>query len=340
MSNAKLLKDLFQSFSLGDDEAFKSTARKIINVEKSKKHHVLAADLEKFLESYSDKTGDPVVTLSMMMKSIPKDSDGTADLIEIVTPKISRSEVVYSDSNAKVLEDFIVEQKSHHLLRSHALKPNSRLLLCGPPGCGKSISAEMLASELGLPLVIVRIDSVVSSFLGETASNLRKIFDFIGKNRVVAFFDEFDALAKERSNRDEHGELKRVVNSFLQMMDGYKGNSVIVAATNHEGDLDRALWRRFDEVLKFDNPTTNQIRDLLEIKLKNFLHDIPLKSNEFILQFEGFSYADIERIVYSSAKKTILSNYAKINRQTMEEVTYKEMKRKDFVKDMVRAGGE
>lgn len=338
MSNANLLKELFKSFSAGDDESFEVAARKIVNLERAKKHHVLASDLEKFLNSANEKTGNLLESQPLPIKGVPKDSEGSVDLVEVVRPRLAKKDVVYSEINNSILSDFIAEQESHNLLRANSLRANSKLLLCGPPGCGKSITAEMLAFELNLPLVTVRIDSVVSSFLGETASNLRKIFEFIKSYRVVAFFDEFDALAKERSNRDEHGELKRVVNSFLQLMDSYSGHSVIVAATNHEGDLDKALWRRFDEILKFENPAIEQIKELLKIKLKNFLHDVPIGSKEFLLQFDGFSHADVERIVFASAKKALLSNSPKITKSIIDEVVYKEFKRKDFVKDIVRAG--
>ena len=136
--------------------------------------------------------------------------------------------------------------------------------LCGPPGCGKTLTAEVIASELGRPVAIVRTDSVVSSFLGETAANLRKVFDFVAKSPMVALFDEFDALGKEREDASEHGELRRVINAVLQMLDAYEGRSLIIAATNHEGMLDTAIWRRFEEVLFLEPPTVAQLRRAAE----------------------------------------------------------------------------
>src|SRR5690606_14545412 len=114
----------------------------------------------------------------------------------------------------------------------YGLKPVSRLLFFGPPGCGKTVTAEALAGELGLPWVRVRFDGVVSSFLGETAANLRKVFEFIEQGRYVALFDEVDALAKDRNDPADHGELKRVVNAFLTMLESHTGSSILIAATN------------------------------------------------------------------------------------------------------------
>lgn len=158
---------------------------------------------------------------------------------------------------------------------------------------------ELLASELGIELALVRVDALISSFLGETAANMRKVFDFIDAGRFVVLFDEFDAVGKEREDPSEHGELKRVVNSFLQMVDTYRGQSVIVAATNHETLLDRALWRRFDEVLYLDRPTREQVRKLLETKLRGVRSDLPLDEPGLLDRFASMSHADIERCVDS-----------------------------------------
>ncbi|MHB1956694.1 MAG: AAA family ATPase, partial [Sulfobacillus sp.] len=192
------------------------------------------------------------------------------------------------------------------VLSSYGLRPLNRLLFCGPPGCGKTLTAEVIALELSLELVIVRFDAVVSSFLGETAANLRKVFDFLSEGHFVALFDEFDAIGKERDDAAEHGELKRVVNSVLQMMDSYRGNSLFIAATNHERMLDRAVWRRFDEVLMFEKPTFEQIRALFLIKLRGVRHDLPLEDRVFVNEFTGFTHADIERIVIRSIKWMVL----------------------------------
>ncbi|MEF1291003.1 AAA family ATPase, partial [Vibrio sp. M260118] len=172
--------------------------------------------------------------------------------------------------------------------------------------CGKTLTAESMAYELERPLAIVRLDSLVSSFLGETAANLRKVFDFIAKHKLLVLFDEFDALGKERDDGSEHGELRRVVNAVLQMMDSYDGKSTIIAATNHEQILDSAIWRRFDEIVEFPEIDQNQLQDLLQLKLRGVRREFDLDSSELHAIFRDKSPAIIERIIRRAVKRMIL----------------------------------
>ncbi|MDE2815634.1 MAG: ATP-binding protein, partial [Chloroflexota bacterium] len=182
----------------------------------------------------------------------------------------------------KVMREFV----EWDVLEENGLRPSHKLLFCGPPGCGKTATAETIAGELGLPLIYVRFDSVVSSLLGETATNLRKVFEFIGRDTWIVLFDEFDAIGRSRDDITEHGEIKRVVNSFLQMLDNFDGRSLIVAATNFEQALDPALWRRFDEVVRFERPTQVQIERLMKIRLQPFSNS-RLSIREYANQLEG-----------------------------------------------------
>jgi len=227
-------------------------------------------------------------------------------LLEIREPVRDLGDVVLSDANRAVVEDVLLEQGRAELLATYGLRPVTKLLLCGPPGCGKTLTAEVLATELGLELALVRTDAAVSSYLGETAANLRRVFDFIEAGRYVVLFDEFDAIGKEREDPSEHGELKRVVNAFLQMSDGYRGRSVVIAATNHERMLDSALWRRFDEVMSLEPPTLDQVRKLLSIKLRAVRSDLPLSDRSFVKLFAGMTHAEIERIVLRAIKGMVL----------------------------------
>jgi AAA+ superfamily predicted ATPase len=180
-------------------------------------------------------------------------------------------------------------------------------LFCGPPGCGKTLAAEVIAAALSMPLVLVRLDSVISSFLGETAANLRKVFDYIEEQPVVALFDEFDALTKDRGDRADHGELKRSVNAVLQMMDGYRGESILVATTNYETLFDKAVWRRFDEVVRFEMPNLEQIKRLLTLKLSGIRRNFEADDAQVASLFKGMSHADIERVLRRAVKEMILS---------------------------------
>jgi SpoVK/Ycf46/Vps4 family AAA+-type ATPase len=185
----------------------------------------------------------------------------------------------------------------------------------------------VLACELGLDLAIVRFDSVVSSFLGETSANLRSVFDFLERERVLALFDEFDAIGKTRADEEEHGELKRVVSALLQMIDAYRGRSVIVAASNHEQLLDLAIWRRFDEVLLFEPPTLTQLGPLLSAKLRSVRYDLPIDESGFLKRLSGFTHADVERVVVRAIKNMILASREILTEDLFEDARRREERR-------------
>jgi len=332
MASGKVLRQLFKGIAQGDEQSFRTAAEQIIQEERSKHHHLLANDLQRILQSgMPDLTGDSFRVVSIRPSDIPKDKERGLPLLEVRVPCRFLGEVVLSDHNKSLVEEVILEQDREELLTSHGLRPKSKLLFCGPPGCGKSLTAEVIAGELRLELVIIRFDAVVSSYLGETAANLRKVFDFLEKGRFVALFDEFDAIAKEREDESEHGELKRVVNSFLQMLDSYRGRSMLIAATNHEGMLDRALWRRFDDIFYFDRPNIEQIRRLLELKLRSTDYDLPIESRNYLQHMEKFSHADIERVVIQAIKQTILKGRKTLDTDIFEEALRRETDRKDIV---------
>ena len=197
-------------------------------------------------------------------------------LLTLREPDRRLEDVVLSPQNLSLVRDILREYNREEILKTHGLRASDRLLFCGPSGCGKTLTAEVIAGELGRPLTIVRTDSVVSSFLGETAANLRRVFDFVSASPLVALFDEFDALGKEREDASEHGELRLVVNAVLQMLDAYDGRSLVIAATNHEQLLDSAIWRRFEEVLFLKPPTPAQLLRLLTIKLRGVRYDLDI----------------------------------------------------------------
>ena len=304
MATAKLLRQLIKTGTEGNQDAFKRVSEQLIQEERAKSHYLLANDLEKIL--YGRRTVDKVAN-SLLIDRLPKDKERNLPLLQIKEAVRRMEDVVLSDENKSLLNELLQEQHRAEALQSYGLYPADRLLFCGPPGCGKTLTAEVLASELGLPLAIVRIDSVVSSLLGETAANLRQVFDFIATIPMVVLFDEFDALAKERADTAEHGELKRVVNAFLQMLDAYEGKSILVAATNHERILDAAIWRRFDEVLVFESPNLEQLRRLLNIKLRGLRREFEIEDTRITSMFKGMSHADVERVLRRAAKDMVLT---------------------------------
>lgn len=324
------MRKLIRAGAKHDDPDFRAAAEQLIAEERDKKHHLLANDLERLL---TGREGGRPQSRPSYLPPVPVDQEHGVPLAEVREPVRDLKDVVLSDENRSALREVIEEQDRRELLGSVGLRPASRLLLVGPPGCGKTLTAEVLATELSLPLVLIRFDAVISSFLGQTAANLRLVFDFIETGRYVVLFDEFDAIGKERSDPGEHGELRRVVNSFLQMLDGYRGDSVLIAATNHEGLLDSALWRRFDEVLLLDKPNLEQLQTLLELKLRAVRHELDPTAEKTLGRFKGKSHADVERILARAIKAMLLSGREYLSTDLVEEAL-----RSDEVRTRLRRG--
>lgn len=303
MANGKILRQLFKAGASGDSEAFQRASEAVIRDERQKQHHLLANDLERILYGEHLKLAQP--NKSHLPKA-PIDSERGFPLLDIRQSQRSMDEIVLNETGINTIEELLEEHRRADVLQSYGLKPSSKVILTGPPGCGKTLAAEVIAFELDLPLAIVRLDALVSSFLGETAANLRKVFDFIADHPMVVLFDEFDAVGKERSDTAEHGELRRVVNAVLQMMDAYKGKSLILAATNHGQILDNAIWRRFDETLNIPMPNKEQIKQILSLKLRGVRRQFDLDDKVLLELFDNRSGADIERIARRSIKKMIL----------------------------------
>jgi SpoVK/Ycf46/Vps4 family AAA+-type ATPase len=245
----------------------------------------------------------PVKSSALIPLSLARDNRFT-HLIEAVEPSHGRDDVVLSAANIQLFQELVEEFRQGDTLRRHSLPVTSKLLFCGPPGCGKTLMAEVFAQETGLPLLVARLDAIISSFLGETASNLRKLFDEVERRPCVLFLDEFDALARTRNDGAEHSEMRRVVNSLLMLIDRYRGRGFVIAATNVEQSLDSAIWRRFDEVVVFDLPDSGQIHQLIALKTLNF--PISFDLTERVRQIEGYSFAEVERICISAIKRSIL----------------------------------
>ena len=224
-TTGELVRNLIQAFMAGDSNSFRSGAEKYVAEERRKNHHILARDIEKLLLNGASTTAS-TKTFSLIgthVTDLPRDKERGIVLVEVMEPKRALESLVLAQNIQHTLDTIIQENRKADILRSYGLRPASKILFCGPPGCGKTIAAEAVAQALYLPLVLIRFDAIVSSYLGETAANLRKVFDFVRTRPMVALFDEFDAIGKSRTAEEEHGELKRVVNSFLQMLDGFRG---------------------------------------------------------------------------------------------------------------------
>jgi SpoVK/Ycf46/Vps4 family AAA+-type ATPase len=231
---------------------------------------------------------------------------GDAALLSLRDPLLSFDDLLLAKEKRELFAEVHLELRREDYLVAHGVGPRRRFLFVGPPGCGKSATAEALADELGRQLAVVNLATVVSSFLGDTAKNLSAIFSAAAEEQWVLLFDEFDAIAKERAEGSDHGELKRVVTAFVQQLDGFVGPSVLIAATNHPALLDLAVWRRFNEVLSFDPPQVHDIRGLLRLKLRSIPREPKLDIDRVASACKGLSPADITAVVEDAYRRQLL----------------------------------
>ena len=308
MARADLLKQLFRAYRDSDRETFMDVARCIADEERKKRHPALANELLRIL---NNGVVGATPNLRGTFQPPPRDHEKKAPLLEIKHPDRYLRELILHPETEEILLRVMREFRQWDVLEANGLRPSHKLLFCGPPGCGKTATAEAIATELGLPLVYVRFDSVVSSLLGETASNIRKVFEYIHEETWAVLFDEFDAIGRSRDDATEHGEIKRVVNAFLQMLDNFDGRSLLLAATNFEQALDPALWRRFDEVVRFDRPTGPQIDELLKKRLAT-VRNSKVSAKRYVGQLEGSTFGDIDRIATDVLKSCALDGRTRL----------------------------
>ena len=316
MARADLLKKLFQSFAVHDDVGFRQTADEIIVEEDRSNHHVLAEDLKAILSRKGNNSEKRPSQTSLI--ALPQESRDAALLVETRSPIASMEDVVLDQDTELRVNRVLEEIRSRDKLKSFNLRPKQKLLFCGPPGCGKTLTAEAIAHELGLPFSLTRVDAVVSSYLGETSSNLRRVFDFAGSTPCVLLLDEFDSIGKSRDDPHEVGELKRVVNSFLQMLDGFTGQGLVIAATNHQSLLDPALWRRFDEVIYFPRPTPNEIVRLIRVLLRG-IEKADFEPSRLSRLFKGFAHSEICDVVHGAIKKMVMADSSVLSENDIDE---------------------
>lgn len=329
MASGDLIKRLFSSYRKGDSKGFYNAAQDLISEEEQRNHHVLARDLQKILENGNGRPTSSVHRFDL--EQIPQDRERGTTLFDIRSPQRFLNELIISPVLKDQVGIILNEFRSLQILQANNLRARQKLLLAGPPGCGKTLCAEVIASELGLPLIYTRFDAVISSYLGETAANLRKVFEYAQRGTWVVFFDEFDAIGKSREDVEDHGELKRVVNTFLQLLDNFESDSIFIAATNHERLLDRALWRRFDDILFFDKPTSDQIRKLIDIKLSSVRHE-ELNIDSFVDRMVGWSHADVERVCFEAIKIGLLLREFNVNDEIFTMAYERQHRRLEIVK--------
>lgn len=317
MASSEQLKALIKSHISRDDGHFYSVAMQVAAHEAKLGHGKLAEELRDLIDAaktrLSQDSSGKLVPISGALNSAAKAKGELSGLLTVTQPANRLGDMVLDDMAARQLARIIKEQRLLARIKEHGLSPRRKLLLVGPPGTGKTMTASALAGELGLPLFAVRLDSLITKFMGETAAKLRQVFDAIADLRGVYFFDEFDAIGSQRGTGNDVGEIRRVLNSFLQMIEHDQSNSLIIAATNHPEVLDNALFRRFDDVVGYHMPTPTQALDLIRARLGGFAPK-PFKKDGLLEQAEGLSYAEICRAVDESIKDAIMHDQTKVQR--------------------------
>jgi SpoVK/Ycf46/Vps4 family AAA+-type ATPase len=225
--------------------------------------------------------------------------------------------MVLTDQVRQELVEVIRQHHQRELLKSHRLTPKRKLLLVGPPGCGKTMTASALAGECHLPLMSVQLHTLITRYLGETAAKLHVIFDAMAATPGVYLFDEFDAIGATRSGRNDVGEIRRVLNSFLQFMERDDSDSIVVAATNLPELLDPALFRRFDDIIAYAQPTGSMVKEIVENRLAAFkISDIVWKT--VITAAKGLSHADVTRACDAAAKTAVLAEHRTVTTHSLQ----------------------
>lgn len=295
MATADQIKSLVKAYVDRDDEKFKTVVLQIAAHEAKIGHDNLARELKKQMDKVGTKRASIVQLTSvnpMLAYSMP-----SHDLSELI---------VSEDVNDKIYR-ILNEYRNRNKLVSYGLTNRRKILLEGNPGTGKTLTASVIASELSLPLYTIQMDKLVTKFMGETSAKLRQIFDSIESTEGVYLFDEFDAIGADRSLDNEVGEMRRILNSFLQFIEQDSSESIIVAATNNQRLLDQALFRRFDDVLHYSLPTVPEIKRLFEYKIVSFDNNFKV-SQEIIAAAEGLSHAEIVRVCDDAIKNSILDD--------------------------------
>lgn len=303
MSSSKHIVAMLRSRAEGDDEQFYSIALQIAAAEARQGHRTNANEIRAAVDEA--RSTDGVAPSVVVPFAVPRGE--LAGLLDLRKSRATLASVVVSARLAERLKDLLQQQRRRDWLRDHGKTPNRRVLFIGPPGVGKTLTAEALAGELRLPLYTIRLEALITRYMGETAAKLRLVFNETLKRRAVYFFDEFDAVGHQRAAGNDVAEMRRVLSSFLLFLEEPSAvDSLIVAATNHGDMLDRALTRRFDEVLEFDLPTDDEVRAIVKSYLRPMLY--PKMAWESVLEAaHGLSQAEVARATEEAVKAAILS---------------------------------
>jgi SpoVK/Ycf46/Vps4 family AAA+-type ATPase len=299
MARSDLVLALAQAGNAGDTKKARVVTEAIIAEERAKRHTVLAEQLSKVV--HLNGNGSHLVTPS------PDGSNRGRDSVVELVPRRQLDDVILPAVTRRAVDRLVQEQQRADLLRAHGVEPRNRILLVGPPGTGKTTLAEAIADAVSVSLFVVRYELMIGSYLGETATRMKRIFDYARTTPCVLFFDEFDAIAKERGDVHETGEIKRVVSSLLMQIDELPSYTIVVAATNHPELLDRAAWRRFQLRLALPRPTAKDLAQYVEAFLTRLSEKVPFTGATIAKRLGRISYAEAEEFCLALLRAQILA---------------------------------
>lgn len=296
MARADLLVNLVKAGIAGDSQGAKTVAEAIIAEERAKQHTVLAERLDQVVRH----------GLRQRAPGALAERHPAKELLYDLVPQRRLDDLVLPETVQRACGQVIAEQRQASVLRAHGLSPRHRMLLVGPPGNGKTSLAEGLAEALAVPFLVVRYDAIVASYLGETATRLRRVFEYARTIPCVLFFDEFDAVGKERGDTHETGEIKRVVASLLMQMDDLPSYTVVVAASNHPELLDRATWRRFQIRVTLPAPSATALESFLRQSLSQLPGPAGISPRTLVKKLGLVSYAEAEEFCLDVRRQYVL----------------------------------
>lgn len=294
MATADQIRSLVKAYNAHDDEKFKTVVLQIAAHEAKLGHGSFAQELKKEVSNIGKNGGRTILRMN-----------NQNTMLQLSVPSTKLTELVASDAIIAKINRILVEYRNKNKLYNSGLSNRRKILLEGAPGTGKTMTASVIASELGLPLFTVQVDKLVNKFMGETSVRLRQIFDSMASDVGVYLFDEFDAIGADRSMDNEVGEMRRILNSFLQFIETDASDSIIIAATNNQKMLDKALFRRFDDVIHYELPDDYQISKLFEYKLDGYIQE-NVCSHEVIEAARGLSHAELSLVADDAIKESIL----------------------------------
>jgi SpoVK/Ycf46/Vps4 family AAA+-type ATPase len=313
MANALQIKELLKTHGDGNDARFFAIAMQVAAAEAKKGHQLLAQEIRDLVDKSKLKRA---AKLSGEIVHFAQPQGEAAELLEEIHDNHRLSGLVLDIELQRRIDRIVEEQKNLTRIRSTGLRPRQRLLFTGPPGCGKTFTASALANELGVPLFVIRLDSLITRYLGESLTKLRLIFDAINKSKAVYLFDEFDSIGYTREFTNDVGEMRRVLNSFLTQIEKLNSESLVVAATNFGERLDKALYRRFDDLVEFGLPGDTEIWTTIQ-QLLSSIRTSKLSKAKLISAATGLSYSEITRACEEAIKEMIISNKKLVNSQML-----------------------